>query len=111
MQETEYKTFIDDTSIKVSKETDKRIEDTIVSIMEKIKEYTASNKLCLNPNKSKIMLISKNLLLKDKFEVNLNGKTVRHSKEIKLLGITINKDLMWDTHVRTNLIPQLSNQA
>ena len=79
--------------------------------MIKIKDYVAANLLSLNPDKSQIMLISKNKKLKDKFKIDLNGKLVKDSKEIKPLGITLDKNIMWDTHIKKNLIPQLLNKV
>ena len=43
--------------------------------------------------------------------MKLGGKTVKHSQEIKVLGISIHESLMWDKHVNSNLVPQLNNRV
>ena len=79
--------------------------------MTKIEDYAAANKMCLNPDKTQVMLISKNTEINKNFQLELGGKTVKHSQEIKVLGITIHDTLMWDKHVISNLVPQLNNRV
>ena len=58
------KTFIDDSLVKVNEEQDIPIEQTIKNTMDLIEEYTSANKLCLNPQKTQIMLITKDKVKK-----------------------------------------------
>ena len=94
------KTFVDDSLIKVNKIKDENFQTTIENIMSKVEDYTAANKLCLNPDKTKVMLVTKDKTIKDEFQVTLKGKLIKHSKEINLLGITVEENLMWDNHVK-----------
>ena len=55
---------MDDGIIKINKEKDIEIKETIEKVMKKMEDYTAANKLHLNPEKTKIMLISKNQEMK-----------------------------------------------
>ena len=68
------KTFIDDSLITINKVKDRDIKDSIEEAMAKIETYAAANKLCLNPDKSQVMLVSKNKNLKENFTITLGGK-------------------------------------
>ena len=109
--EPNIKTFIDDCLVKIKRKEDKKIEDEVVRFMEKMEDYAAANLLAINPEKTKIVVVSKEDKIKEEFEVKLKGKVVKHSKEIKVLGIKITDNMMWDRHVENILIPQLKNRV
>ena len=46
--------------IRILKTKDKEIKESIEEAMEKIEIYAAANLLCLNPDKSQVMLVNKN---------------------------------------------------
>ena len=54
--------------------------------METVEEYTKSNILALNPDKSMILLNTKNIKEKEQFSVELKGKVVKHSPQMLVLG-------------------------
>ena len=56
------------------------------------------------------MLITKNQTAKNEFQVELNGKTVKHSRELLILGNLMNDQLTWSSHVTKVLIPALTNK-
>ena len=84
---------------------------TIMKKMEKISSYTSANMLHLNPDKTQIMIQSKNKEMKKNFTINLGGKEVNNSSEVNILGNTLIQDLNWDTHVSRNIIPSLRNRV
>ena len=105
------KTFIDDSLVKVNEEQDIPIEMTIRNTMDLIEDYTSANKLCLNPQKTQIMLISKDKIKKQNFKIIINNKEIKHSTNVNILGVSIEDNLMWDHHINKNLIPQLNNRV
>ena len=105
------KTFVDDCIVKVDKSEDTPIEDDIRNLMSKIEDYALANKLAINQGKTKVVVISRNKEIKEKFSIILNGKEIKHSKEVEILGIKVADDLMWDRHIQTNLIPQIANRV
>ena len=59
----------------------------------------SANKLALNVDKTKVMLITKKKHIKNEFEIKLAGKTIKHSTELKILGNTMSDELTWDRHI------------
>ena len=93
------------------KEDHESLKEKIKKAMEKISEYTSANKLALNQEKSTIMIVTKNKNLRENFEIELGGKKVKHTKNIRILGNYLSDDLTWDHHVRSQLLPALQNRA
>ena len=112
-QKPNAKTFVDDVGIIVRRTKDdiNPLDNLISSTMEEVGEYMAANKLALNQDKSTIMLVTKNVKMKDEFKIQLGGKIVRHSKSVKILSNVVSDDLTWDRHVKNELIPSLQNRA
>ena len=50
-----------------------------------------------NPRKSQFMVLGVNNIAP--FRLNINGKTIPSSNEVKLLGITIDKELKFKKHI------------
>ena len=67
--------------------------------------------LVVNPDKTKVVIVTKNEKVKEEFTVRLNGKDIKHTTEIKILGINVSESLMWDRHVEKNLLPQVKNRV
>ena len=57
------------------------------------------------------MLLSKDKVMKNQFEIELGGKVVKHSRDVNILEINLAQDLTWDQHVSKNIIPQLRNRV
>ena len=74
-------------------------------------EYTTANRLAINPEKTQIMLQTNDQTIKDKFTVTLNGKEIRHKKEIIVLGNLLSDSLTWDAHVKKILLSSLRNRV
>ena len=107
---TNLKTFIDDAYLKTIKKQGKTLKETVVETMNTIEEYTRANKLALNPDKSKIMLFTKDNVYKENFSIDLKGKTKKHSTEMLILGNLMADSWTWDKHIKQVLIPALSNK-
>ena len=109
--EPNLKTFIDDSLIKVNGKPDKNLIETVKKVIDKVEEYAACNKLCLNPEKSQVMVITKKKEIKDNFNLEVNKKIIKHSPQIKVLEIILEENLMWDEHAKRILIPELTNRV
>ena len=68
-----------------------------------------ANCMALNQDKTQILIVSKNKELKKNFEVVLDGKTIKHSQAVKILGTILDKNLSWEQNIEKLLIPSLKN--
>jgi hypothetical protein len=99
--------FADDTTLSASGQTTQDISNKLQADLHSTHMWCKSNKMVLNLNKTKCMLISTkhklSTLKKDKLTLNINLDnnpiTVVHSD--KLLGVTINETLSWKEHINS----------
>ena len=107
------KTVVDDCFGIAQKPNDKTLQQTVIDTMNRIENYTQSNRLSLNPDKSQVMLITRDDKIKYKktFKVTLKGKTIHHKNEINIHGNTMSHNLTWDDHLTSNSIPSLVNRV
>ena len=78
--------------------------------MEKVEDYTRANKLLLNTDKTRIMLITSDKDYKKEFSIDFKGKTVKHSTVLMILGNLMSDQLTWDIHLEKVLLPALANK-
>ena len=86
------------------------MEVQVSRTIQKIKKYMNSNRLALNCEKTKIIIISKDREVRENFSVTIDNKEIRHSKSVMILGSTLDENLQWDHHVSNTLIPNLKNR-
>ena len=103
-------TFVDDNFVIVKRQPNQTMQESVNQTMDKLKTYMDANKLALNKDKSKILIISKDKNMKENFQVNLDGKIVKHSKNVTILGTVMSDNLTWDHHLENKLIPNLKNR-
>ena len=77
--------------------------------MKKVQTYLSANQLALNVDKAKVMLVCNDERVKKNFTIELNGKTVLHSQEVKILCNVMSESLTWDSHVHKEVLPALHN--
>jgi len=98
--------FADDAILYISRPLG-LIEDGIFCInhdLNKIEIWSNTNKLTLNPTKTKCMFINRTELNTDNFsQVLLNNQPILVVKSIKSLGMIINNEFTWDTHVNNSV--------
>ena len=71
----------------------------------------SANQLHLNADKTKVMLICKSAATKKDFSIQMAGKTIKHSSQVKILGNTMMDNLTWDRHVTRDVIrPEKSRE-
>ena len=82
------------------------MKDTIKNLEEDLKRvvhWCCNNRLLLNPDKTKVLLIGTcqmlNLLPQEAGNVNLMGKLIIPSISAKDLGVTIDTNLTYDAHI------------
>jgi hypothetical protein len=68
-----------------------------------VTEWCANNYLDLNATKTKEMVFDFRKNLNTKTPVNLDGSDVELVKSYKYLGVTIQDDLKWDSHIETQI--------
>ena len=102
---------MDDNIIHIKHNEKQTLQQAFIETLQRIEHYTNSNKLALNPDKSRIMIISKDKEIKQNLSVEIWGKTLTHQPKLLILGNILNEDLNWDYHVKTLVIPALANRA
>ena len=88
--------FADDTTIFAC---DTNVDSVIIkseSELHKLLEWSTTNGMCANPSKFQIMFLG--LKRKNKLCLNINGQFIPSSEHVKLLGVTIDNTLKFDTH-------------
>ena len=90
--------FVNDNYVKIVR-TDKSLEQHVTDTVNRIKTYMDANKMTLNPDKSQVLVVTKDMNLVQKFQIQMDGKTIKHSPMVKISGITLDE----------NLIPNMKN--
>ena len=89
-------TFVDDTTITVDISNPANRQQNLNSALLKVKEYVDCNKLSINPDKTKLFVISQNPQTRSSVFLDVQPTRIIHSPTILYLGITISQDLKWN---------------
>ena len=66
--------------------------------------WSRKNDLCLNPKKTKCLVISRSIIDTSYFpQIYLNNCAIEFVESVKNLGLTFNKTLSWNTHINQTL--------
>ena len=103
--------YADDTSIYYTSYHASNIQNALNKDLSKLRDWFDFNKLKLNISKSSFMIMKsgRNRRPAD-VNVFIGGKTIAQENEIKILGVAIDKNLTFTTHVK-NLIKKTLNTA
>ena len=74
------------------------IWQTVKKSLQETNDYFTNNELVNNIDKTKIMIISPNQE-DTKGSIELDGETVKHSPELRILGTTVQSNMKWDSHI------------
>lgn len=101
--------FADDTTIYFSHSDPEIIQRSLQHDIDKVNNWFKANKLTINTNKTKSMLINHN---HNPLSINLsiNNENIKQASSHKLLGLYIDQNLKWDVHIaalRKKLSPKL----
>ena len=92
------KLFADDTFLCTESEDFAALENEVNVELDKVFVWLASNKLTLNIDKCKFMIISNKREI-PKFSVKLDGISLKSCEAYKYLGVFIDKNLNWESHI------------
>ena len=65
----------------------------------KVYAWLTSNKLTLNIAKSKFMVISNKKSISKELRISINDSTLEQCDRYKYLGVMIDKNLTWKSHI------------
>ena len=93
--------YADDTSIYYTSYHASNIQNALNKDLSKLRDWFDFNKLKLNISKSSFMIMKsgRNRRPAD-VNVFIGGKTITQENEIKILGVTVDKNLTFTTHVK-----------
>ena len=97
--ESEICNFADDTTIY---SCESNIDSVIIKLerdLQEVLEWYTANGMSANPSKFQIMFLG--LKRKNTLCLNINGQLITQSEHVKLLGVTIDNSLKFDTHVQS----------
>ena len=89
------KLFADDTLLAMSGNDIRTLEKNANIEMKKISKWFSNNKLTLNVDKSKFMLVRRRNIKTQEFSLKYNGKKMERCVFYKYLGIYIDEKLNW----------------
>ena len=74
-------------------------EETLLTVQS----YFTANSLKMNPTKTTLLLVgtTNNLKKTSSFHLNLSGHILTPLTSVKMLGVTIDRTLSWETHIST----------
>ena len=93
------KLFADDTFLCAQNGKFTDLENEVNTELEKVSIWLASNKLTLNSDKSKFMLVSKKRDTPN-MSIIINGAALKSCDFYKYLGVVFDKNLDWSQHIQ-----------
>lgn len=94
--------FADDVSLFYPYKYDEVLKTHIEKDASLLFEYARLNRLCLNPDKTKLIRFRPNSAsLNNNFSVYIDGKLTMESHSIKYLGVILQSNLSWDLHIQS----------
>ena len=94
--------YADDTNLTASGSSITEIKTILDNDITRVVEWLSANKLSLNSIKTEYMLIGsrKRLTsLTDTLNLSLNGVALKQTHEVKCLGLIIDENLTWKSHI------------
>ena len=109
LKQTTASHFADDTCISFASKKTKTLESVLNYELKLTCEWLRANRLSLNVGKSKLLIFKskQRKLDNDNISIKLNGIKLVPSEHVKYLGVYLDNNLSWSTHV-TQLSKKLS---
>lgn len=100
--------FADDTCLEMSCHDPSILESSINTEIIKIEKWLYNNRLTLNSEKTQLLTISPTPKVFITTKLNISNSTILSKKSVKYLGLFIDHDLSWSTHINhvTNKLSQ-----
>ena len=92
----------DDTTLHTSRKDIMQIRSNMQDSLDQVSNWCDNNHMVINPIKTKSMTFAtrqKNQLSPLPLDLVLNGAKIYQMSEYRLLGITIDNKLRWDSHI------------
>lgn len=90
--------YADDTAIFLEGESKEIIQTRLDTFLPKVADWFSSNQLSLNTGKTYYQIYTSKLL-NFELSVQLNGASINRTKTVKYLGVFIDEDMRWKTHI------------
>ena len=88
-------TYIDNNFITITKYDDLSLQDSLNKTIEKVEEYMYNNRLILNTDKTKLMVLSKSDSRRLEIKIKAHPKDITHDAKLKVIGIEIDHNVNW----------------
>ena len=98
LQETKLCNFADDNTLYACDTTLEAVTIKLENELSNIITWFRNNSLVVNPDKFQVMFLG--VKGKHNLCVDINGTEIKSSKDVKLLGVTIDSKLHFDSHVK-----------
>ena len=105
MNYTEVVMYADDTTILTSSKFPSNIQVNLANDLRSLETWFKQNKLKLNAEKTDFLLIA-NSHRRERFQqvkIDIGGKILEEKETTRILGVTINNSLTWDSHLKKML--------
>ena len=90
--------FADDNTAYRCEETMESVAIKLENNIPKILRWFKLNSMVVNPSKFQVIFLGTKG--KSNLCIEIDGSSIKYNKEVKLLGVTIHKDLNFNSHVR-----------
>ncbi|KAL0809148.1 hypothetical protein ABMA28_011383 [Loxostege sticticalis] len=90
--------FADDVVLVISGDNGQEVSERANAVLDRVRRWGVKNKLKFAPHKTSAMVVTRKLKF-DSPRLAMGGVRIGLSKEIKLLGLTIDNGLTFNTHV------------
>jgi hypothetical protein len=91
--------FADDTNLITSNKSLKKLRKSMNKDIKSLFEWLCSNRLSLNVAKTEFLLFRPNRKKNCTITLCLNKTKIRESKKIKYLGVLLDSNLSWNSHI------------
>lgn len=91
--------FADDTVFYIEASTINDLQTKINTYLPSITEWFLANRLTINSKKTFYQVYSNFLFNPEQFDIEINNQRIQHSYTVKYLGVLIDQNLKWQSHI------------
>lgn len=93
--------YADDTTLTSSVKTlkSRNVSFKISSELSKVSDWLIANRLCLNVDKTKLMIFHQPLKKIPEFHISINNSEIEQVENFTFLGLTLDKQINWKPHI------------